>query len=188
MMAKFQIIINEKGSSFLLALFLMFLMSASGLYLLKNKIEIIKIIHNETKQYLCTKEYIGKYTNHINQIDRLNKIIKLIHFAKTTSLFVPGYGTVSYKSFKLIQNSIIRSQDIIHVSYMKYLFQLHKKGCSFTPGLYKTPFEHRGIILKRNASKLAIKRRDEWNIYNLNLKRPLKISHHKNRAFVKEIF
>lgn len=187
-MGRFQITKNQHGNITFSGLCLLFILCTIGLGVIKLKIHNLKATKDKTKQFLCVKEYTGSLKEHFKKIQKINRYIKSLNHSKNASLFLPGYGLVARSAFKNIENILIKSQNIIHISYLKYLRGLNKKGCSFSAQIYKTPFRHRGFSLKRNHFNEAIAREKKWSSYIISSSVTLKIVQQKQKSIVTKVF
>ena len=186
-MVELRVINSQKGSALLLYICFIYLIYTIGLHLINNKVSNLNEIKSVSKQYQCVKEYTGEFKQHIKKITQINKLILLTHYSTAASILIPGYGLVTRQSFKNVEQALMKTQDILHVSFLKYLYVLNKKGCSLTPQIYKTPFEHSGLFLRRNKTNQAKIRQREWNTYIISRHVRLKIIHSQKESKVQEL-
>ena len=186
-MVKSQVIKSQRGSGLFIYICFILLISLAGLKLINNKLSNLTTMKSITKQYHCVKEYTGEVKKHINKISKINKLILMAHYSKEASILIPGYGFVTRQSLKQVEQALMRTQDLIHVSFLKYLFHLNKKGCSLTAHIYKTPFEHNGLFLSRNKSNQAKIREKKWSTFIVSRHLRLHIIHSKENSKVHEL-
>lgn len=177
---------NENGNSTLAGVIILLIVFTSALLLINNKLKLIKQTKGISKSFLCTKKYTGIYKRHHQRVQKINHAIFLLNTTKKTSIFIPYIGIVAAKNAQSAEKALILMQNAFHVSYMKNIYSLFRKGCSFTPNIFKTAFVHKGFILERDQFNRAKLRKNKWKVFYISIYQRLKIVHDMERSRVLE--
>lgn len=179
---------NQKGNMTFSGIAFIFVIFSAVILTLENKLLLIKKSKDLGNDYLCTKEYLGEYRSYKNKIEKTNNLIFTLNTTKKASLLIPGFGVVSASQIQKIEHLLMKSQDVIHFSYLKFLFHFRKKRCIFSPNIYKSPSELVLAQLKRDKFNRVILRGDKWNVLLLGKSLKLSITHSKDKDYVQSLF
>jgi hypothetical protein len=151
---------NQNGSANILALSLLVLITGiMTIWALKRSNTFLKHQYLQ-RQQVCFKNFLIESRSLITKIESVNDVIINIKTISIISSFlgIPG---------KIIQK--IGSKGVLKILYLmqetqknNFLFKLRRikrQKCHFSLSTYKTPYQLRGIKLKRNFKGQAILRR-----------------------------
>ncbi len=148
------------------------LVAISGLILLSSLLlnHSFSQMKKRTHLFLCTKEAKGELNNYLKLMGRTNWAIKNAKRASLVMLFIPGLQGAAMEVDKVKRMVKTYQNTIIHVSYLKNLTSLARRGCPIDPRMLITPFELNGLTYRRNSEEAAILRESKWNY--LFIKKP----------------
>lgn len=167
--------LNEKGSVLLFNLCFILILLSISLSVLQNKIKTIKETNQLAINYLCMKNLTGELKQHKYVMNKGNDVIKLANLGKIVGLFTnPAFTVTAQKVKKATQ----KAQAVYHISYLKNLVFLYRKGCIFSPSSSKTNHLSKSVVkLQRNVLGLVKQRKAPWSILSIGKKNILKVNY-----------
>ncbi|MCT4641861.1 MAG: hypothetical protein N4A33_06135 [Bacteriovoracaceae bacterium] len=160
---------NQKGFGLIFNILFIMTFSLILLYIVSNKLNVLKDTKYLSKQYLCFKEFNAKTLRHVKNIEKLNLFFdgKILLDALTIAFPILGSFTISAHNAKKLVKA---TQNAIDISYSKNFVSYASKGCLFVPIKGRSPFETKsfGLLKRQKISEKAI-RKKEWK-YGLYLK------------------
>ena len=168
---------NEQGNSTFIMILFLLMISIAGSGLISQHISIIKKERNRYLLALCSKELNGLTGQLIKDINKTNRIIKLISMGQWASIIIPGFNIKTKVMAQKIKKAIAKKQIIDSQIYRKNIFQLQKKGCSFSLNTAMTPYKVYLTQATRDSFFQLVRRsQKEWKIIHFNQDQLIKTS------------
>lgn len=156
---------NEKGNILSFNFLIIFLITTLFLGVLVSKINQIKSTNEILKTYLCMKEATGELKQHNSVINTGNNIIHLANLGQVVGIITNPAIAASSKKIKIVTQ---KAQAIYHISFLKNISLLFKKGCLFSPSIAKTNYlTAKAVRLNRDQLGLVKKRKQNWKFYSV---------------------
>lgn len=150
---------NQKGSANILALSLLVLITGlMTLWVLKKSNTFLKHQYLQ-RQQICLKRFLIESRSLITNIENVNNVIINV---KTISIISSFLGLPGKIIQKLGSKGVLRILYLMQETHKNnYFFKLRKikrQKCHFSLSTYKTPYQLKGLKLKRNIKGQAILR------------------------------
>lgn len=158
---------NQKGEVTLLSTFLILALMSLVLLCSLELRKSYKLLERRTQLFLCTKETKGEFDLYLTFMGRTNWGIKNLKKLSLLMMFIPGLqgaASSAEKAKKFLQ----LSQEMKHISFLKTLSSLKRKGCPLDPRLLISPFQPGPRFFKRDHLGALKLREIKWTYYFLS--------------------
>lgn len=138
-----------------------------------------KTLNNMT---LCSLEYKDKTNKLINNIDKINTIIKIGKKASLISYFINlPFSFLKKLSIEKLISMLKHTQQMIFFNYIKEITHIKNQKCDFSISFFKTPFKHKYFKLMRKNHQVVINKnfkamlRGQYYQFNFQINKKRKI-------------
>ncbi len=156
-------IMNERGSTTLLNVFILMMITSWGVILIGQRLNKRHDLKEKIHITLCSKELNGVLKAYITKIEDDNKLLAMLTKGQAIGMFIPIIGTITAQtSLSYALKAVKAHQYLEKIKYHYFLFQHVKKGClsyffqQYRPYTWKRDYLNR-VMAKRDHQTYTIK-------------------------------
>ncbi|MFZ4712100.1 MAG: hypothetical protein ACOYL6_00175 [Bacteriovoracaceae bacterium] len=150
---------NQQGNVTIFGLFTTLILSFLLLIFLYHHSNELKLIKERSKIFLCTKKFYQAQETLVNDMERLNLVIKDSTYLEFAKFLFPVLAPLPAKEIK---SSAQKLQLILVYSYLKKVSSLRINKCPIDPLSLKTPYLFNAMSLERKINGESILRSQQW--------------------------